>query len=39
MVRNNHFAANRKTLNNLLLSENQSGECIPLSDILTYVRF
>lgn len=39
MVRNNHFAANRKTLNNLLLSENQSGEFIPLSDILAYVRF
>lgn len=39
MVRNNHFTENRKTLDRLLRSEKQSGGCISLSEVLTYVRF
>lgn len=39
MVRNNHFAENRKTLDKLLRSEGHSGGCIPLSDVLTHARF
>lgn len=39
MVKNNHFAEDRKALDELLLSQKQSGGCIPLSDVLTYVRF
>lgn len=39
MVRNNHFAENRKMLDKLLRSETRSGECIPLSDILAHMRF
>lgn len=39
MVRNNHFGDNRKTLDQLLRSEKQSPQCIPLSDVLAYARF
>lgn len=39
MVRNNHFTENRKTLDKLLRTENQCGECVPLSDILDHARF
>lgn len=39
MVRNNHFAENRKTLDRLLRSENKAGEGIPLSEIIVSMRF
>lgn len=39
MVRNNHFAENRKTLDRLLRPEKQSAGSIPLTDLLTFARF
>ena len=39
MVRNNHFAESRKTLDNLLRSENVADSCVPLSDIMVNMRF
>lgn len=39
MVRNNHSAENRKTLDKLLRSENRLDAYAPLSDILGHVRF
>ena len=39
MVRNNHFAKNRKTLDRLLRSENKANGGVPLSDILVSMRF
>lgn len=39
MVRNNHFAESRKTLDNLLRSENGADSCVPLSDIMVNMRF
>ena len=39
MVRNNHFAESRKTLDNLLRSENGADSCVPLWDIMVNMRF
>lgn len=39
MVRNNHFAENRKTLDRLLRYENKAGGGIPLSEIIVSMRF
>lgn len=39
MVRNNHFAESRKTLDKLLRTENSAEGGIPLSDILVNMRF
>lgn len=39
MVRNNHSADNRKTLDGLLRLENRVDSSVPLSDILAHVRF
>lgn len=39
MVRNNHFAENRKMLDKLLRSEKQSGGSVSLSSILAHARF
>lgn len=39
MVRNNHFAESRKTLDNLLRSDNRADRCVPLSDIMVNMRF
>lgn len=39
MVRNNHSADNRKTLDKLLRSENKTDGSVPLSDILVNMRF
>lgn len=39
MVRNNHFAESRKTLDNLLRSENGADSCVSLSDIMVNMRF
>ncbi len=39
MVRNNHLTENRKTLDNLLRSDNKSYGGVPLSDIIDSMRF
>lgn len=39
MVRNNHFAGNRKALDKLLRGGSRFGECVPLPDILAHVSF
>lgn len=39
MVRNNHSADNRKTLDKLLRPENKTDGSVPLSDILVNMRF
>lgn len=39
MVRNNHFAESRKTLDKLLRSENNTDGGVTLSDILVNMRF
>lgn len=39
MVKNNHFAENRKKLDKLLRSENHTERCTPLTDLLAHARF
>ena len=39
MVRNNHLTENRKTLDNLLRSDNKSYRGVTLSDITDSMRF